>query len=253
MHISVDTNPCESGQRAANKGAALIRKAILEKGKAEIILATGASQFNLLESLVRHDIDWGKVTAFHLDEYVGISSDHPASFCRYLRERFETKLPCPLAGFHYLSGEADAETVRCSVGEILLAASIDVAFVGIGENGHLAFNDPPADFDCEEPYILVQLDEACRRQQLGEGWFASLEAVPKTAISMSIRQIMKCKSIICTVPDERKAEAVRRTVEGPVSPDSPASVLQNHGDCHLYLDRAAASKLQTEQETFYES
>lgn len=243
MHVTIDASKPESGKRAAEKGALLIRNAIMENGNAEIILATGASQFSMLEYLVQHDIDWSKVTAFHLDEYIGISPDHPASFCRYLQERFVSKLSSPLAAFHYLSSEKDPETVRRGVGEILANTSIDVAFVGIGENGHLAFNDPPADFQCEEPYIIVELDEDCRRQQLGEGWFSSLDEVPKTAISISIRQILKSKSIICTVPDERKAKAVQKVLEGPVTADVPSSILQTHGDCYMYLDGAAASLL----------
>jgi len=243
IHVSIDASKSESGKCAAEKGALLISNAILENGKAGIILATGASQFSMLEYLVQHDIDWSKVTAFHLDEYIGISPDHPASFCRYLRERFVAKLPSPLDAFHYLSSEKDPETVRRDVGEILANTSIDVAFVGIGENGHLAFNDPPADFHCKEPYIIVELDEDCRRQQLGEGWFSSLDEVPKTAISISIRQILNSKSIICTVPDERKANAVQKVLEGPVTADVPSSILQTHGNCYMYLDRAAASLL----------
>jgi glucosamine-6-phosphate deaminase len=243
IHVAIDTNSSKSGKRAAEKGASLINNAIRENGKAQIILATGASQFSMLEYLVQYDIDWGKVTAFHLDEYIGISPEHPASFCRYLQERFIAKISTPLAAFHFLNSDEEPETVRRGVGEILAGTSIDVAFVGIGENGHLAFNDPPANFEIEDPYLIVELDEDCRRQQLGEGWFSSLDEVPRTAISMSIRQILKSKSIICAVPDERKAKAVPKVLEGAVTADVPSSILQTHEDCYIYLDRDSASLL----------
>jgi len=232
------------GSRAAADGAELVRRAIAERGRAHIILATGASQFEMLGELVAADrIDWPRVTAFHLDEYLGMPISHPASFRKYLKERFVDRLPQPLVAFHYLDGEADPERECERVGEILLAHPIDVAFIGIGENGHLAFNDPPADFQTERPYLIVALDEACRRQQLGEGWFATLEDVPDRAISMSIRQIMKSAAIICSVPDRRKAEAVRGAVQGPVTPDLPASILQQHPQATIYLDRESASLL----------
>jgi glucosamine-6-phosphate deaminase len=189
-------------------------------------------------------IDWSRVTAFHLDEYVGMSTDHPASFRRYLKERFVDRLPVPIGAFHYIDAELDPEAECRRLAELIAPVTIDVAFVGIGENGHLAFNDPPADFRTEEPYLVVELDEACRRQQLGEGWFESLEAVPERAISMSVRQIMKSAAIVCTVPDARKATAVARTLNGPVTPDVPASILQRHPDCHLYLDVHSAGELE---------
>ncbi|MDB4501392.1 glucosamine-6-phosphate deaminase, partial [Akkermansiaceae bacterium] len=188
-------------------------------------------------------IDWTQVTIFHLDEYVGLSIEHPASFRKYLKERFENQLPSPVRAFHYINAEDDPEAECDRVGSLIAETPIDVAFVGIGENGHLAFNDPPADFEIEKPYLVVNLDEACRQQQFGEGWFANLEAVPEKAISMSVRQIMKSGSIICTVPDERKAKAVRNSLEGEVSPGVPASILQEHEDCGLYIDELAASLL----------
>ena len=221
-----------------------MRKALQERDAVNIIVATGASQFEVLEALTKEGgIDWTKVTVFHLDEYVGLSIEHPASFRKYLKERFEDQLPGPVRAFHYINGEDDAEAECHRVGALIASAPIDVAFVGIGENGHLAFNDPPADFETGKPYLVVDLDEACRQQQFGEGWFPSLEAVPAKAISMSVRQIMKSGSIICTVPDERKSEAVRNAVEGEVSPKVPASILQEHRDCGLYLDGPAASLL----------
>jgi glucosamine-6-phosphate deaminase len=232
------------GAAAVADGAAKMRSALGERGEVNIIVATGASQFEMLEALTREDgIDWSKVTVFHLDEYVGLSIEHPASFRKYLKERFEDQLPGPVRAFHYINGEDDAEAECDRVGALIAEAPIDVAFVGIGENGHLAFNDPPADFETEKPYLVVNLDDACRQQQFGEGWFPSFEAVPEKAISMSVKQIMKSASIICTVPDARKAKAVRDSVEGGVSPEVPASILQRHDDCRLYLDDTAASLL----------
>ena len=229
------------GQAAAEAGARHIQHAITSKGEASIIVATGASQFDMLEALTQQDIDWSRVTGFHLDEYIGLSIEHPASFRRYLKERFVDRIP--LQDFHYIDGEAEP-TMECArVGEHIAAAHIDAAFVGIGENGHLAFNDPPADFNTEQPYLVVDLDEACRQQQFGEGWFDSLEAVPQQAISMSIKQIMRSAHIICTVPDTRKAAAVKNCLSGPVTPDAPASILQSHPQPHIFLDQAAASLL----------
>jgi len=233
------------GQSAAVAGAECLRAAIERQGRASIIVATGASQFEMLDALVKQpDIRWDKVTCFHLDEYVGLQITHPASFRKYLWERFVSRLPLPLAAFHYVNGDAPDPYVECRrLGSIIHYHKVDLAFVGIGENAHLAFNDPPADFDSDDPYLVVDLDTACRRQQLGEGWFPSLEAVPAQAISMSVKQILKSRTIICTVPDERKANAVKATVEGQVSNLSPASILQHHGDCTLFLDPPAASRL----------
>ena len=244
MDIKILPDKAQMGKAAATAGAEHIRRAIADRGEANIIVATGASQFEMLGELVQQPgITWNRVTGFHLDEYVGLAIDHPASFRGYLWQRFVSKLPLPLRAFHFLNGEDDPRSECRRVGDIIRSRSIDVAFVGIGENGHLAFNDPPADFDTEEPYLVVQLDDACRRQQLGEGWFPTFDDVPKQAISMSVRQIMKSAAIICTVPDERKAEAVRNSVEGEVTPQVPASILQRHDRCTLYLDRPAASLL----------
>jgi len=233
------------GQRAGADGAVLIRKALDEHGKAAIVLATGTSQFETLDALVgASGIDWSRVTAFHLDEYLGLSGSHPASFRRFLRERFVERLPQRLAAFHFVNGEAADPAEECArLGELIRSRRIDVAFIGIGENGHLAFNDPPADFETDEPYIVVELDEACRRQQLGEGWFPTLQDVPRQAISMSIRQIMRAENIICSVPERRKAQAVQGAVEGPVTPEVPASILQQHPAATLYLDRESAGLL----------
>lgn len=244
MEVRVFNNKQEMGIQAASAGANMIRQALAERETANIILATGASQFEMIASLVAEpDINWSRVTVFHLDEYVGLPITHPASFRKYLIDRFVDQLPSPLRAFHELNGEGDPLAECRRVGKIFCDHPIDVAFVGIGENGHLAFNDPPADFDIDEPYIVVELDERCRHQQFGEGWFESLEQVPKQALSMSVRQILKSRAIICTVPDERKAVAVRDSLEGKVTPLVPASILQRHPQVGVYLDRAAATLL----------
>ena len=248
MNVVIRQTKQELGNAAAEAGAECIRQAISACDRANVILATGASQFEMLESLVRADgLDWAKVTAFHLDEYVAMEATHPASFRRYLRERFVEELPGPLDQFHYINGEGDPQAECRRMGQIIRRHPIDVAFVGIGENGHLAFNDPPANFETDEPYLVVSLDQACRRQQLGEGWFKTLEDVPTQAISMSIRQIMASKVIICSVPEQRKAEAVRTALEGPTTPQVPASILNEHENCHLFLDKASASMLAERQ------
>jgi glucosamine-6-phosphate deaminase len=241
MDIKIYKSKEELGQAAARDGARLIRETLLKKDKANIIVATGASQFEMLASLVKEDIDWAKVTAFHLDEYIDLPLSHPASFRKYLKERFVSKVS--LKTFFYIDGERDTDAECSRLNEAIKQHPIDVAFVGIGENGHLAFNDPPADFNIESPYIVVNLDEDCRNQQYGEGWFGSLEEVPGKAISMSVKQILKSTHIICSVPDERKSMAVKNTIEGVVSPDVPASIMQTHSNTTLYLDYGSASKL----------
>jgi glucosamine-6-phosphate deaminase len=227
---------------AARRAAQSIRAAIAARGAARIVAATGASQFDFLDALTRAPgIDWPRVEMFHLDEYVGLPAAHPASFRRYLRERLIDK--AGITRYHFLDAEQDAEETAARVGRELTRAPIDVAFVGIGENGHLAFNDPPADFDTDRPYLVVSLDEACRRQQVGEGWFASIADVPSRAVSMSVPQILSAAEIICVVPDARKAEAVRACFEGPISPMAPASILRTHANTTVYLDRDSASLL----------
>ena len=242
MKIFVHDTKHDLGRCAADKAARLIRAAIEARGQANVILATGASQFEMLAALVAAEgIAWRQVHLFHLDEYLGLPMSHPASFRRYLKQRVVDRLPCAPAAMHYLDGEARDPQAECArVGELLVRHPIDVALVGIGENGHLAFNDPPADFVTDRPYLIVDLDEACRRQQLGEGWFATLDDVPRQAISMSIRQIMKSLHIVCSVPDRRKAEAVRNAVQGEVSPQVPASILQRHPAVLLHLDAESA-------------
>ncbi len=231
------------GTYAASMAGELIRAAQQERGRARIIAATGASQFDFLSTLTRlGGIDWKRVTMFHLDEYVGLPEEHPASFRRYLRERLIDKTG--ITDFHLLNPEGGAEAECRRVGKLIREAPVDVAFVGIGENGHLAFNDPPADFETEEPYLVVNLDERCRRQQLGEGWFHTIDEVPNKAISMSIRQILKSRAILCIVPEKRKAEAVRATLCEPVSPAVPASILRTHPNTIMFLDRESASLLE---------
>jgi glucosamine-6-phosphate deaminase len=243
MEIRVFDTKEEMAEAAAGRAAEAIQEALADWGHANVIAATGASQFEFLDSLVaRKEIDWGRVVFFHLDEYVGLPETHPASFRRYLKERLASRVNP--GAFHYIAGDAaDPRGEARRVGEVLARHPVDVAFVGIGENGHLAFNDPPADFTTEEPYLVVRLDDACRRQQLGEGWFAALEDVPAEAVSMSIRQILKSNEVLCIVPDERKARAVADCLEGPVSPDHPASILQQHPRTTVYLDRHSASRL----------
>ena len=239
MEIIISESKQILGSKAAQKGAGLIRKAILRKGRANIIVATGASQFEMLKELAKEDIDWSKVSAFHLDEYIGISETHPASFRKYLKERF-VDIVSP-SEFIYINGNANLHEECARLGKLINKHPIDVAFVGIGENSHLAFNDPPADFKTNEAYIVVTLNEECRRQQLGEGWFPTVNDVPAKAISMSINQIMKSKAIICSVPDSRKAEAVKKTIEGSIGPAIPASIMKRHDKVWLYLDKDSAS------------
>jgi glucosamine-6-phosphate deaminase len=232
---------------AANHAANSLRSLLREKTVVRLVAATGASQFEFLDALTsQSDIDWHRLDVFHLDEYVGLPITHPASFRRYLLERLIHKTK--IKRFHALDGERDPLRVIQDVGRELLASSVDLAFVGIGENGHLAFNDPPADFDTDEPYLVVELDDACRRQQLNEGWFANLDAVPRKAISMSVRQILRAKEIIAVVPDARKAPAVRDCLQGDISPLAPASILRRHPNTSVYLDRASSSLL--DQQTF---
>jgi glucosamine-6-phosphate deaminase len=242
IKTSIHPDKDKAGEKAADLGARLIRESIRKRGHASIIVATGASQFEMLNHLVAaKGIDWTRVTAFHLDEYVGMPITHPASFRKYLWERFVSRLPLPPAAFHYINGEGDPAAECRRVGSLIREHTIDVCFAGIGENGHLAFNDPPADFRATAPYIVVDLDEACRKQQMGEGWFRSLKHVPTQAISMSVRQIMKSSAVICTVPDFRKAGAVRDCLGGEVTPLHPASILQEHPACCCFLDKSSAS------------
>lgn len=243
MKIAVHLDADVMARGAAETAARVLRDALQRRGRAAFVAATGASQFNFLKHLVTAPgIAWERTTMFHLDEYIGISADHPASFRRYLRERLTSKAPIGTA--HFIAGDAPDLTAEVArLNGLLAATPIDIAFVGIGENGHLAFNDPPADFATESPYIVVTLDDACRRQQFGEGWFTTLDDVPRTAVSMTVRQIMKASHIICSVPEKRKAQAVKACLEGEIGPMFPASILRTHPSCHLFLDRESASLL----------
>jgi glucosamine-6-phosphate deaminase len=242
MKLQLVQDSSALGRVAADYGADIIRSALKAQGHANVIVATGASQLAMLEVLVKAPgIDWSRITVFHLDEYIGLAESHSASFRRYLRERFVQHLPQAPA-FIPVDGDAPDLAQELSRLNLLLAGrSVDLCFAGIGENGHLAFNDPPADFEVDDPYIAVDLDEGCRRQQFGEGWFKSMDEVPRRAISMSIRQIMRSRALILTVPDLRKAAATKAALEGPVQPSCPASIVQRHDNCMVFLDAAAAS------------
>ena len=242
MILKVFEDKHSLSEAAAEQASAAMRRAILGRGCARIIVATGASQLDFLDALAgAKTIDWRQVEMFHLDEYVGLPISHPASFRKYLLERLIRKVG--IRKYHLLDGDGDTSHVVGSVGKALREAPVDVAFAGIGENGHLAFNDPPADFETEDPYLIVDLDEACVRQQVGEGWFANISEVPRQAISMSVRQLLKAREIICVVPDERKAPAVKLCFEGEINPMAPASILRTHPAATIYLDRESASLL----------
>lgn len=243
MNINIEQDPVELGNQAGKKAALLINRAIKAKGSANVILATGSSQFETLRKLVEEDnIAWSKVTMFHLDEYIDLPASHKASFRKYLKERFLNKV-AKLKDVYLINGQADPEEECKRLSVLIRNNPIDVALVGIGENGHLAFNDPPADFDTTDPYIIAHLDQSCRQQQVNEHWFTSIEEVPRRAISMSVKQIMLSGSIICSVPGVRKAKAVKNCLEGGVSNLYPASILQNHPNCYIFLETASASFL----------
>jgi glucosamine-6-phosphate deaminase len=230
------------GQAAAEHAANSLQQAIRQRGVARIVAATGASQFEFLDALTSSPgIDWNQVEVFHLDEYVGLPIAHAASFRRYLLERLINKTG--IQRYHFLDGDGDAKASAVKVGMELQRAPVDILFAGIGENAHLAFNDPPADFEIEDPYLIVDLDEACRQQQVNEGWFARLRDVPQRAISMSVRQILRSREIVAVVPDERKALAVKNSLEGEISPSIPASILRTHPNASIYLDKDSASLL----------
>lgn len=249
MVLKVFNDKSSLATAAAQKAASSIRAAIRASGQARVIAATGTSQLEFLAALTDStDINWGRVELFHLDEYVGLPVTHPASFRKILLERLVNKTR--IAKFHPLDGDAhDLSDVIRQVGTTLASAAVDIAFVGIGENGHLAFNDPPADFETNEPYLIVNLDEACRLQQVGEGWFSDISQVPNQAISMSVRQILKAKEVLAVVPELRKAQAVKACFEGKISPMAPASILRTHTNTNVYLDKESASLLSSALET----
>lgn len=242
MILKVFEDKLSLARAAADHAARALRLAISSRGSARVIAATGASQLEFLNALTKtNGIDWKRVELFHLDEYIGLASDHPASFHKYIKERLID--PTGITNYHLLDSAADPAEVIRDVNAAISRAPIDIAFVGIGENGHLAFNDPPADFETDQPYIIVQLDAGCRKQQVGEGWFAGLPDVPQRAISMSIRQVLKANEILCSVPELRKAKAVQACFEGKISPMAPASILRTHSNTTIYLDRQSSALL----------
>jgi glucosamine-6-phosphate deaminase len=245
MRIYVFPDQASLARAAAADAAARIGAAVAATGGARIVAATGVSQIAFLEALTREpDVDWANVEMFHLDEYIGLPAAHPASFRKYLRERLID--PAGIGRAHLLEGDGNPADICQAVGRELSRRPPDVAFVGIGENGHLAFNDPPADFETDAPYLVVRLDEACRRQQVGEGWFETIDDVPERAVTMSVRQILKARAIIAVVPEARKAPAVRASLEGDITPEVPASILRTHPDACMYLDIDSAHLLTSE-------
>lgn len=245
MRVEIFENALESGRGAAAEAAEAIRAAVELRGRARVVAATGTSQLAFLGALTaERNVPWDRVELFHLDEYVGLPITHPASFRRYLLERLIR--PAGIVTYHLLDGERDPPRTCREVGRALTAAPVDIAFVGIGENGHLAFNDPPADFDTEQPYIVVTLDDACRRQQVREGWFPRVDQVPRQAISMSVRQILESRHILCPVGESRKAQAVKACLVGDISPCAPASILRTHSGATIFADLPAASLLDPE-------
>ena len=243
MKIVVTNNHSDLGKEAGVEAAQIIRAALINNGFANIILATGTSQFETLNQLIREDVDWNQVTMFHLDEYIGLPESSPASFRKYLKERFIQKTG-GLQQVHLINGERNPAEECLRLNKIIGNTRIDLALLGIGENGHLGFNDPPADFETEEAFIVVELDEKCRRQQVGEGWFQRIGDVPRQAITMSIKQIMKSAQIICSVPDSRKAQVVKDCFEKPVSNLFPGSILQEHPHCICFLDKLSSALLE---------
>lgn len=241
MEIRICKDRYELGKSAAKHVANELKKCIAENGSARIVLSTGASQFDTIEALTKEEgIKWECVEMFHLDEYVGLPETHPASFRKYLKERFVDKV-APLKGVHFVDGTK--EGIEALTKE-LRSAPIDIGLIGIGENGHIAFNDPPADFDTKEAYIIVNLDERCKKQQMGEGWFATIDDVPKQAVSMTTYQIMQCQRIVSCVPHKVKAEAIKNTLSaGKVDPMVPATLLTTHPDWILYVDENSASDI----------
>ncbi len=243
MHIRVFSNPFEMAQEAASLAASSIRSRLAVQRTVVLVAATGTSQIDFLQNLTRdRSIDWSRVELFHLDEYIGLGIEHPASFARYIRDRLIQ--PTEISNCHLLDGARDPHVVRGKANMEISSRLVDIAFVGIGENGHIAFNDPPADFEAEDPFLIVNLDARCRRQQVNEGWFAALDEVPQQAISMSVTQILKSREIIAIVPDKRKSAAVKHSIEGPIVPSVPASILQRHANLTIFLDKDSASLLE---------
>jgi len=243
MKIYILENPAELGKVAAQCSAEIINEAIARKGKARIVLSTGASQFDTIKALIETDVDWTKVEMFHLDEYIDLPETHPASFRKYLKERFMSKVNLKRA--YLVDGENDTQKeIACLTAEIR-KEPIDLGLIGIGENAHVAFNDPPADFGTEEAFICVALNDACKQQQVREGWFTTTDDVPNIAISMSVHQIMQCRHIVSCVPYAVKANAVKETLENQLTNMVPATMLKKHPDFTLFLDKDSAAMIDT--------
>lgn len=238
MEIRICKDRAALGKSAALYVAQRLREVIAEKGEARIALSTGASQFDTLAYLVQQDVPWERVVMFHLDEYVDLPETHPASFRKYLKEKFTSKVTVKEA--HFVDGTEENRRELC---RLIAEAPIDVGLIGIGENGHIAFNDPPADFDARDPYIVVNLNDTCKQQQVGEGWFATPDDVPKQAVSMSAGQIMKCREIVSCVPYAVKASAVYNTLTQPVNNMVPATIMKTHPAFTLYIDGESAKQI----------
>ncbi|WP_047151814.1 glucosamine-6-phosphate deaminase [Aneurinibacillus tyrosinisolvens] len=241
MNVEILPNAKELGKAAAVFCSRLLKQVMEEKGSARIVLSTGASQFDTLDALTQTDVDWTRVEMFHLDEYIGLEEKHPASFRKYLKERFVERVP--LKKGHFVNGERNVQEHIETLTREIRREPIDLALIGIGENAHIAFNDPPANFDTKDAFIVVDLAERCKKQQVGEGWFASLEEVPKKAISMTVHQIMQSRVIVSCVPYQVKADAIRALFQHETTNQVPATILKTHPEFHLFLDEESASKI----------
>jgi len=243
MNIIINKDSLATGRAAAEHVARKLNEAVSDKGEARLVVSTGSSQFELFEALIKKEIDWRKIEIFHLDEYIGLPVTHKASFRKYLYERFVNHITP--GKFYPVDVEGDIDARIRDLGKSLTAKPVDVGLIGIGVNGHVAFNDPPADFDISDPYIVVNLDNQCKLQQVNEGWFGTIDDVPSQAVSMSVRQIMKCKTIISVVPHKVKADAISKTFRNRLTNTVPATILKQHPDYHLYLDYESASEVIT--------
>ncbi len=240
MKMQINANAVANGAAAAEFIAAKINEAIKDHGYCRIVLSTGSSQFEMFQAIVKLDVDWSKVEMFHLDEYVDLPVTHIASFRKYLTERFIDLLPVPMKEVNFVNGEGDVEANIKALSEKLWEKPVDIGVIGIGENGHIAFNDPPADFETEEAYKIVNLDDRCKKQQVGEGWFPDIDAVPKQAVSMTVKQILKAKCIVSITPHTVKAEAIFNTLTKPLTNRIPATALKTHPDWNLFIDYDSA-------------
>lgn len=239
MNISVSRNAIELGNSAAKLAAEILIEAVNLNGEARMVVSTGSSQFEMFQALVLEEVDWTKVTVFHLDEYIGLSVTHKASFRKYLYERFINLVP--VKKFFSINVEGNIAGHIKKLTSELYKKPVDLGLIGIGVNGHIAFNDPPADFKTHDAYIVVKLNEQCKIQQVNEGWFKTSGDVPDEAVSMSVWQIMQCLTIISVVPHLVKADAVKKTLSSKLTNKVPATILKQHPDWHLFLDRNSAS------------